>query len=311
MVTGAGGFVGRNLLETLSGTDGYFCSALSRSAVSIEGVRSLRFDGFEDLNSLDRSLQGQDVVIHCAARAHVMNETETDSLAAYRKINVEGTLNLARAALTAGVKRFIFISSIKVNGESTPEDLVFTASDLPKPEDPYGVSKHEAEVALRRLVEGSSMELVIIRPPLVYGPGVKGNFETLVKLCRKGLPLPFGAINNARSYVAIDNLVSFIIRCIDHPKAADQTFLVSDGNDLSTTALLTAVGQALGARLPLLPVPSTWLISILRLFGKGPIVDRLFGSLRVDITKNFELLGWKPEVSVEEGLYRCVKGYRE
>jgi len=311
MVTGASGFVGRNLLEALSGIDGYVCSALSRSAVSIAGVSSLRFDGFEDLPLLARCLQGQHVVIHCAARAHVMKEAEADSLAAYREINVEGTLSLARAALTAGVQRFIFISSIKVNGESTPEDSVFTPSDLPNPVDPYGVSKHEAEVALRQLVEGSSMELVIIRPPLVYGPGVKGNFETLVKLCGKGFPLPFGAIKNARSYVSIDNLVSLIVRCIDHPKAANQTFLVSDGNDLSTPVLLSAIGQALGVRLLLLPVPSAWMDAILRLFGKGAIADRLFGSLRADITKNWELLGWKPEVSVEEGLYRCVKGYRE
>ena len=236
-----------------------------------------------------------------------MDDRSVHPLAEFRKSNVEGTLNLARQAASAGLRRFIFISSIKVNGESTSAGRYFCPFDAPAPEDPYGISKMEAERGLMQLASETGMEVVIIRPPLVYGPGVKGNFASLIKLMGKGLPLPLGAINNKRSLVGIDNLVDLIIRCIDHPAAANQVFLAGDGEDLSTTELLRGLAEAMGRAARLIPVPAALLSLGATLLGKRAVAQRLLGSLQVDISKTRQLLGWEPPVSVKEGLRRCVR----
>lgn len=246
-----------------------------------------------------------DAVIHCAAQAHMMNNLEDNGVDTYRDINVDGTLQLARQAITAGVKRFIFISSIKVNGESTIYNQPFTHECVAAPEDAYGRSKQAAEDGLRQLVASSGMELVIIRPPLVYGPGVKGNFSSLLTIAKKNLPLPLGAINNQRSMVALANLVHLIITCIRHPHAANQTFLVSDDDDISTTKLLEMMTHAAGKPPRLLPVPMSWLQFLGRMTGKQAVIERLCGNLQVDISHTKHTLGWQPPISVAEGIQRC------
>src|SRR5690625_2936286 len=244
-VTGATGFVGSYLAHALN-LRGYIVTASVRREVEkITVSRVFKYNALTESQGWEEGLEGQDVVIHCAAVTASAPTETSDSLVAFRKANVAGTLNLARQAAKMGVKRFIFISSIKVNGEATSLGRPYQADDLPKPEDPYGISKHEAEQVLNRLSSESGMEVVIVRPPLVYGPGVKGNFADMIKLVQKGLPLPFGAVRNKRSLVGIDNLVDLIVRCIDHPAAANQVFLAGDGEDLSTTDLLRRVGFAM------------------------------------------------------------------
>ena len=245
-------------------------------------------------------------VVHLAARVHVMHDNVADPLAVFRAVNVEGTLSLALQAAAAGVKRFVFISSVKVNGESTPPGRAFAETDAPNPQDAYGQSKHEAEQGLRQLSADTGMEVVIIRPPLVYGPGVKANFAALMRAVQRGWPLPLGAVHNQRSLVALSNLVDFIVTCITHPQAANQTFLVSDGQDLSTTGLVRGMAQAAGVPARLLPVPVWALQAGATLLGKGDAVQRLCGNLQVDISKARTLLGWVPPVAVEEGLRRAM-----
>jgi len=235
-----------------------------------------------------------------------MHETANDPLAEFRKVNVDGTLNLARQAAAAGVRRFIFISSIKVNGEGSALGAPYLADAKPAPADPYGISKMEAEQGLRALAAETGMEVVIIRPVLVYGPGVKANFRSMMSWLNKGVPLPLGAIHNQRSLVALDNLVDLIVTCIDHPAAANQTFLVSDGEDLSTTELLRRMGAALGKPARLLPVPAFMLQAGAALLGKRDMAQRLCGSLQVDISKTRELLNWTPPVSVDQALAKTA-----
>jgi UDP-glucose 4-epimerase len=246
-------------------------------------------------------------VVHLAARVHVMNDTEADPLAAFRQSNVESTLALATQAAQAGVKRFIFISSVKVNGEHTEPGHPFRADDAPAPQDPYGISKMEAEAGLRAIAQQTGMEVVIIRPPLVYGPGVKANFASMVHWLQRGIPLPLGAIHNRRSLVALDNLVDLIITCIDHPAAANQTLMVSDGEDLSTTELLQRMAAALGKPARLIPVPQRLLEWGAALLGKQEVAQRLFSSLQVDAQTTCQLLGWKPPVSLDQGLLQVAK----
>ena len=306
LITGAGGFVGKALCAAL----------LLRGAAVRMGMRSLQncTDNLEGVvvGSIDaetdwsEALRGIVTAVHLAARVHVMNDNSADPLAAFRAVNVDGTLNLARQAASAGVKRFVFISSVKVNGEQTEPGHAFTESDAPNPQDAYGQSKHEAEQGLHQIARETGMEVVIIRPPLVYGPGVKANFAALMRAVQRGWPLPLGAIHNQRSLVALDNLVDFIISCITHPKAANQTFLVSDGKDLSTTELVRGMARAAGVRARLLSVPVWALQAGAKLLGKGDAVQRLCGNLQVDISKARELLGWVPPVSVEEGLKRAM-----
>ena len=235
-----------------------------------------------------------------------MNDSAADSPAAFRAVIVAGTLELASRAAAVGVKRFVFISSVKVNRELTRLGSRFSEADAPMPQDPYGVSKCEAELGLRRIALETGMDLVIIRPPLVYGPGVKANFAALMRAVQRGIPLPLGAIHNQRSLVALDNLVDFIITCAVHPKAANQTFLVSDGEDLSTTELLRKMAAAAGVSSRLWPVPAWALRLGASLLGKGDAVQRLCGNLQVDISKARELLAWVPPVSVDEGLRRAM-----
>jgi nucleoside-diphosphate-sugar epimerase len=239
-----------------------------------------------------------------------MQDNATNGLKAYREVNVSGTLNLARQAAHAGVDRFVFVSSIKVNGEATQPGHPYTADDVPLPLDPYGVSKLEAEQGLRDIEEQTGMEVVIVRPPLVYGPGVKANFATMMCWLARGFPLPLGAIRNARSMVALDNLVDLLVTCLNHPAAAGQTFLVSDGEDVSTTELLRRTANAMGKKALLLPVPALvfkWGAVIL---GKYDVAQRLTGSLQVDITKTRRLLGWNPPLTLDQGLKKAVEGMK-
>jgi len=256
------------------------------------------------------AVRGAEVVIHTAARVHVMKDGAQDPLSEFRRMNVEGSLNLALQAAEAGVRRFVFVSSIKVNGERALVNQPFTAENIPAPIDPYGVSKHETEQGLHRLATETGMEVVVIRPPLVYGPGVKANFRALMRAVAGGIPLPLGAIDNRRSMVALDNLVDLIITCIKHPAAANETFLVSDGEDLSTPDFVRRLARAMGRPARVIPVPESLLMAGAKLLGKQEAVRRLCGSLQVDISKTRELLGWTPPISVDEGLRRAVAGMR-
>ncbi|NHI01401.1 SDR family oxidoreductase [Oceanimonas sp. MB9] len=304
LLTGASGFVGRALHAKLIEQNMPVAASL-RMPSQLEVPNTFFISDIDGRTDWSAALTDQHIVIHTAARAHIMKDEVADPLAEYRKVNVEGTLNLAWQAVAAGVKRFIFISSIKVNGELTGLNKPFTTEDAPGPEDAYGISKLEAEQGLQQLAAETGMELVIIRPPLIYGPGVKGNFASMIWLAKKGLPLPLGAIKNKRSLVALDNLVDLIITCIDHPAAANQVFLAGDGQDLSTTELLRGVARAMGSPCRLVPVPAGLLQLGATMLGKKAMAQRLLGSLQVDISKARKVLGWKPPLSVEQGLKRC------
>lgn len=305
LLTGVTGFLGSRIATTLSVVEGIRLRAAVRRPTEIPEVELVEVRELDANTDWSGALACQQIVIHTAARAHIMSDEVADPLTEYRRVNVDGTLNLAYQAAAEGVKRFIFISSIKVNGEQTPHGIPFTADDVPAPEDPYGISKWEAEQGLRQIALETGMEIVIIRPPLVYGPGVKGNFASMIKMVEKGLPLPLGAIHNQRSLVGVDNLVDLIVTCIDHADAANQVFLAGDGCDLSTTALLQGVAKAMGRPSRVIPVPSGMLKLAATVLGKRAIADRLLGSLQVDISKTEKFLGWHPPVGVDEGLRRC------
>jgi UDP-N-acetyl-alpha-D-quinovosamine dehydrogenase len=307
LLTGATGFLGSRLADQIAQR----CDChLTCSVRQLQANENWRYVLIADLSGdIDwtAAVRDQQIVIHTAARAHIMKDEVSDPLAEYRKVNVEGTMNLARQAAEAGVERFIFISSIKVNGEQTPKGKPFSADDAPAPEDEYGISKMEAEQGLEGLAAKTGMEVVIIRPPLVYGRGVKGNFASMMNLVEKGIPLPLGAVHNRRSLVALDNLVDLIITCIDHPAAANQVFLAGDGDDRSTTDLLRGIAKAMGRPSRLVPLPAGVLMFGASLLGKKAVAQRVLGSLLVDISKNRHLLNWQPPVSVEEGLRQCVE----
>ena len=309
LITGATGFVGSALVHRLvdEGKSLILIARNSSPATYPNCVSSsFEISPESDLRSVLRAVG---VVIHLAARVHVMNDKSADALAEYRRDNLESTINLARQSAASGVKRFIFMSSVKVNGEFTSGDATFSAEDIPKPEDPYGVSKLEAEIALKKLAEETGMEVVIIRSPLVYGPKVKANFLSMMKWLQKGLPLPFGCIHNSRSLVGLDNLVDLIVTCLDHPKAANQIFMVSDGHDVSTSILLRETSAALGRKANLICIPPSLLRMVFFLIGKKSFSQRLIGSLRVDISKTKELLNWHPPVSFEEGIRQTAKDF--
>ena len=309
LVTGATGFVGRSLVTKLA-SDGHDTRACVRhdTAVMPDGVQAWQVGDLTGEVDWRPTLGGIEIVVHAAARVHVMDEIAADALSEFRRVNVAGTLNLARQAATAGVQRFVFISSIKVNGEATQPGHPFTADEAPAPQDAYGLSKMEAEQGLREIAAETGMEFVIIRPPLVYGPGVKANFSAMMRWLRRGVPLPLGAIHNQRSLVALDNLVDLVVTCLRHPAAANQTFLVSDGEDVSTTELLRRMGQAINCPARLIPVAASWLEQAAALIGKRNMAQRLCGSLQVDIQKTRQLLGWSPPVTLDQGLKKAAGG---
>lgn len=306
LVTGAHGFVGRALSRELK----------ARQFSVLAAVRAASESGEVGVGNIDsetnwrEALNGIDVVVHTAARVHVMNDTADDPLDQFRRVNVEGTLNLARQAVSANVKRFIYISSIKVNGELTATGTPFVADDIPDPADLYGISKWEAEIGLTQLASETGLEVVIIRPPLVYGPGVKANFQRMMRWVKRGIPLPLGAIDNKRSLVSMENLVDLIITCIEHPAAANQVFLAGDGQDVSTTELLRGIGEALGKPARLYPCPGVLLSLVATLLGQKEVVQRLTGNLQVDISATRSRLGWEPPASVEEGLRQAVQDFK-
>ena len=305
LVTGGAGFVGSKLLGDLP-FDDLICVGRTKPF----NVREPQFirTNIDAQTDYESALKGVNVIIHIAARVHVMDDIVENSLTLYREVNTLGTLNLAKQAADAGVKRFIFISTVKVNGESTSNTLPFLSSDEPKPKNPYGISKSEAEAQLIELSRETGLEIVIIRPPLVYGEGVKANFASLFKLVNKRIPLPFRAIkNNIRSLVSVYNLVDLIKVCIEHPKATNQIFLVSDDNDLSTSDMVALMAKVQGISNYSLPFPA-WCFHLLgRLLNKQEVIDRLIGSLQVDITHTKDTLNWKPPYSVEEGFAKCVE----
>lgn len=305
LVTGANGFIGHTLcLEAM--VCGLAVRGVTRTSCKFpNGIESFSVGNIDANCDWSDAFVGCEAVVHLAARVHVMQETIADPIDEFRKINVQGSLNLARQAAAAGIKRFIFISSIKVNGEHTELANPFTEAVSSAPIDPYGLSKYEAELALQQLAKETGMEVVIIRPPLIYGAGVKGNFATLARIVSKGLPLPLGSIHNKRTMVGIDNLISLIITCIDHPAAANQVFLAGDAEDLSTSDLLRRVAKAMNKPSRLIPVPQSWLTLAATVLGKKAVAQRLFGSLQLDISKARNLLGWEPPISVDEGLRRC------
>lgn len=311
LVTGANGFVGKQICIRLVQPKWRVRQALRQINTNSRLVsfqEQVNIGEIGPNTNWQQALSSMDCVVHLAARVHVMNDSSVNPLADFRLTNVDAALNVARQAAAAGIKRFVFISSVKVNGESTLSGQAFTESDTSNPQDPYGISKHEAELGLRELGSQTGMEIVIIRPTLVYGPGVKANFASLMRAVQRRLPLPLGAVHNQRSLVALDNLVDFIVTCLSHPLAANQTFLVSDGHDLSTIELVRGLARAAGVPARLLPVPVWALQAGASLLGKGDAVQRLCGNLQVDISKARSLLGWVPPISVEEGLRRAVLG---
>lgn len=308
LVTGANGFVGGALVVRLM-RGGHKTIAAVRSNPEPDQTLVGEISAQTDWS---QALSGCDVVVHTAARVHHLRENAADPLAEFRRVNTAGTLNLACQSVAAGVKRLVFISTIKVHGEVGVEGCSFEADDMPAPKDPYGVSKHEAEQFLRQVASETGLEVVIIRPPLVYGPRVKGNFASMMSWIARGVPLPLGAVtNNRRSLVALDNLIDLIVTCLDHPAAANQTFLVSDGESVSTTDLLRRLGNAIGKPARLLPVSLVLLRAAATLLGKGDMVQRLLGNLQVDISHTCKTLGWKPPIGVDEGLRRAAKGFCE
>lgn len=302
LVTGASGFVGHPLCEELL-YRGYRVRAAVRSSTRfLEGVEAIEVGDIDGGADWTVALQGVDTVIHLAARVHVMKDTSTDPLAEFLKVNLHGTVNLAQQAVRAGVKRLVYASSVKVNGEWTTGTQFFTESDQPGPQDPYGVSKWQAEQALQRIAQETGLEVVIVRPPLVYGPGVKGNFIKLLDAIDRRMPLPLRGAHNARSLIYVGNLVDALIICATHPAAAGHTYMVSDGEDVSTARLANKIAIALGRGSRSFYFPPGLLRAMATLLGRADQADRLFGSLRINDEKIRRELGWIPPYTMEQGL---------
>ena len=309
LITGTTGFLGQQLIRQLDENAQQVVRRVERKIDKPSPTQYKDMVYIDDISTTTNwsdALKNCDVVIHMAARVHVMEENATDPLAEFRQVNVDGTINLATQAAQSGVKRFIFISSIKVNGEETQLGRPYRPDDPPNPQESYAISKMEAEQQLQALAEKTGMEVVIIRPTIIYGPGVKGNFERMMAWLEKGYPLPLRSIKNKRSLVSIYNLVDLIIRCIDHPKAANQIFLVSDAEDVSIGELLRKTASAMNKSVRLIPVPH-WVLSCAgKLTNREIVVQRLCGSLQVDISKTCELLDWKPIMTMDEALLRTT-----
>ena len=310
VLTGATGFLGGALLVRMLREPALDVKAAvrCRSSALPASIRQAEVGEIGADTDWTLAVTGAEVVVHCAARAHMLRDVVADPLAAFRQVNRDGTLSLARAAAAAGVRRFVFVSTIGVNGAETRE-RAFRSDDPVAPHSPYAVSKLEAEQGLASIGAETGMEVVIVRPPLVYGPGAPGNFAAMMKWLAKGVPLPLGAVHNKRSYIALANLVDLLLCTVDHPAAAGRTFLASDGEDLSTTEFLRRTATAMGRRATLLPVPAGLLRLGAAMVGKPELAQRLCGSLQIDLSETREVLGWEPVVSVEEGLRSATKGY--
>ena len=320
LVTGSTGFVGSRVVQMVSNKD-WGCVEVSRLSAQ-DNIFSLyktkeKTDCFQvtDISSITQwegAFNGVECIVHCAARVHQMNESETEARSAYHEVNTLGTLHLARQAAKAGVKRFVFLSSIKVNGEATQAGESFKPDLINKPVDPYGLSKYEAEVGLQQIAEETGLEVVIIRPPLVYGPNVKANFLSMINVVAKGLPFPLGAIDNRRSMVYLDNLVDLILTSCVHINAAGRTFLVSDDNDVSLTYMLHSISKAMKrTRYLLLPIPPSWIKFAAKIIGKPEVAQRLCGNLQLDIQETKNALDWNPPFDFDEGIQRTVDHYMQ
>jgi UDP-glucose 4-epimerase len=312
LVTGPTGFIGRKLCADLRRRGYKVMAALHRQPD--DGMQrgltdeSVVVGNIEAATDWSRALEGVDSIAHLAARVHVMREHVTDPLAAYRAVNTFGTAHLARSAAAAGVRRLVFVSSIKVNGETTTVKP-FTAHDQPGPMDAYATSKWEAEKALQQIGRETGLEVVIVRPPLVYGPGVKGNYLRLLRMVKRGIPMPFGSCNNKRSFVYLDNIVDLLVLCLTHAQASGHTFLVSDDEDLSTAELVTLLARTMETKPRLISMPPAWLEAAAKLVGKPGIYERLCGSLQLDIRHTCQHLQWAPPVSAEEGIARTARWF--
>ena len=306
LVTGATGFVGRAVCAELAQRK----HDLHRAVRCLAGPRGRFFQvgNIDSTTNWSGALEHVDAVVHLAARVHIVHEGAENPLKEFRKVNVAGTEHLARAAAATGIKRFAYVSSIGVNGAQTVQGTSFSEADQPNPHNDYALSKWEAEQGLLRIAAETGMEVVIIRPPLVYGPDAPGNFGSLMRWLKRGVPLPLGAIHNRRSVVALDNLVDLIVSCLTHPAAANQTFLVSDGEDVSTTELLHRMGLAMGCPARLVPLPPSLLKLAAAMVGKQDMAQRLCSSLQVDIAKARDLLGWHPLLSLDQGLKKAAEG---
>ncbi len=311
LVTGASGFVGSRLLEVLLNNNCETRAAVRKVVPNLDhSNHEQAVVGSINAKTLwEEALRDVACVVHLAARVHVMNEESGNPLVAFRSVNVDGTTALAEQAAALGVKRFIYLSSIKVNGETTKYGEAFKADAIERPCDAYAISKFEAEQALKSIADSTGMDVVIIRSPLVYGPGVKANFLRMMQWLEKGIPLPFGAINNKRSLVSLDNLIHLITTCTQHPAAANQIFLVGDGEDLSTTGLLRRMGVALDKPVRLVPISRNLLNLLAILSGKKAFAQRLCGSLQVDISKTRSMLGWEPVETVDQALQKTANAY--
>ena len=307
LITGANGFVGKPLCAELLLRGHTVRAALRAAGSSVEPMEMVVVGAIDGETDWSAALAGIDVVIHLAARVHVMHESAANPLDEFRSVNVAGTEQLARAAASSGVKRLVYVSSIKVNGEETLSTRLYTEADAPAPQDPYGISKWEAEQALHRVAAETGLEVVIVRPPLIYGAGVKGNFVQMLRVLAKGIPLPLASVSNLRSLVYIGNFVDALLKCATHPAAAGQTYLVSDGEDVSTPELLRQLGAAMGHPARLLPCPPSLLKLGGRMLGKANQIDRLLGSLQVDSSKIRRELGWQPPFTLQEGLRLTAK----
>lgn len=311
LITGANGFVGTALAQRLHTQDGIQVRKAYRSAPSGNVDEYVVVGDIGPGTDWSQALTKVDTIIHCAARVHIMQDAgSAESLAEFRRVNVAGTRNLARQAAAAGVRRMVFVSSVKVNGESTTGLPPFSHENQPTPLDAYGISKQEAEQALWEVSGETRLEAVVVRPPLVYGPGVKANFLRLMQAVNRGIPLPFGATTNQRSMVYVQNLVDLLTCCIGHPAAAGQTFLVSDGRDLSTKGLIEQLALAMHRKPRLLPVPPSLMRTAGKILNKSDVIERLFGSLQVDISHTCKILDWNPPFTVEEGMSATVAAFK-
>jgi nucleoside-diphosphate-sugar epimerase len=311
LITGANGFVGSALCADLMRHGHTVRAAIRSDKAWMTGLDNAVVGELNAHTDWSAALKDIDVVVHVAARVHVMKDTSSDPLAEFRQVNVAATENLARQAVQSGVKRLVYVSSIKVNGEGTAGMTHYSEQDQPNPQDPYGVSKWEAEQVLHRVETETGLEVVIVRPPLIYGAGVKGNFISLFSVIERGVPLPLKGADNGRSLVYVGNFVDALRICATHPAAAGKTYLVSDGIAVSTAQLAAHIAQALDCRNPAFYFPPSILRTIASALGRTGVIDRLFGSLRVNDQKIRDELAWQPPYTLEQGLHATADWYRQ